>query len=57
MPRAIPPSVTNRVRDIKDLIDDLVRLRLGGDTVTDEMSEHIKREIDVLVRSVRRLPH
>jgi hypothetical protein len=46
-----------RVKDIKDLIDDLVRLRLGGETATDEMSEHIKHEIDALVRSVRRLPH
>jgi hypothetical protein len=45
------------VKDIKDLIDDLVRLRLGGDIAADDMSESIKREIDALVRSVRRLPH
>jgi hypothetical protein len=57
MPRAIPPAVTQRVKDIKDLIDDLVRLRLGGDTDADEMSSRIKLEIDALVRSVRRLPH
>ena len=57
MPRLIPPPVIKRVKDIKDLIDDLVRLRLGGETATDEMSSHIKREIDALVRSVKRLPH
>ena len=57
MPRAIPPAVTQRVTDIKDLIDDIVRLRLGGDTATDEMSSHIKLKIDALVRSVKRLPH
>jgi hypothetical protein len=45
MPRAIPPSVTQRVKDIKDLIDDLVRLRSGGDAFADEMSKHIKLEV------------
>ena len=54
-PHVIPASVTKRAQDIKDLIDDLVRLQLGGDTV-DEMSSHIKLKIDALVRSVRRLP-
>jgi len=49
--------VTQRVRDIKDLIDDLVRLRLGSDTATDEMSSHIKLEIDALASAVKRLPH
>jgi len=43
-------------RNIKDLIDDLVRLQPGGDAATDEMSSHIKLKIDALVRSVRRLP-
>jgi hypothetical protein len=57
MPRLIPSSVTKRVRDIKDLIDDLVRLRLGSDTATDEMSSHIKLEIDALASAVKRLPH
>ena len=54
MRRAIPLAVPQRVRDIKDLIDDLVRLRLQRDATADEMSKHIKREIDALVRSVRR---
>ena len=54
MPRAIPPSVTQRVNDIKDLIDDLVRLRLGSDAFADEMSTHIKLEIDALGNAVKR---
>ena len=57
MPRSIPTSVSQRVKDIKDLIDDLVRLRLGDDTAVDEMTSHIKVEIDALVCSVKRLPH
>ena len=55
MSRLIPPAVTKRAQDIKDLLDDLVRLQLSSDT-TDEMSSQIKRKIDALVRSVRRLP-
>ena len=57
MPRVVPAAVTKRAQDIKDLIDNLVRLQLGGDPATDELSSHIKLKIDALVRSVRRLPH
>jgi len=51
-PRVIPASVTQRVNDIKDLIDDLVRLRHCDDPFAVEMSSHIKQKVDALVRSV-----
>ena len=41
-----------RVNDIKDLIDDLVRLRHCDDPFAVEMSRHIKQKVDALVRSV-----
>jgi len=43
------------VKDIKNLVDDLGRLQLDRDTTGDEMSAHIKREIDALVSAVNRL--
>jgi hypothetical protein len=55
-PQVIPASVTQRVKDIKDLIDDLVRLRHCDDPFAVELSHHIKQKVDALVRSVRRLP-
>ena len=51
-PRVIPASVTQRVNDIKDLIDDVVRLRHCDDPFAVEMSRHIKQKVDALVRSV-----
>jgi hypothetical protein len=55
MSRPLPTSVTTRVKDIKNLVDDLGRLQLNRDTTGDEMSAHIKREIDALVNAVNRL--
>jgi hypothetical protein len=41
------------VNDIKDLIDDLVRLQQRGDPSAVEMPTHIKLKIDALVRAFK----
>jgi hypothetical protein len=51
--RALPSSITLRVNDIKDLIDDLVRLQQRGDPSAVEMPSHIKLKIDALVRAFK----
>jgi hypothetical protein len=48
---------TQRVKDVKDLIDDLVVLAGRHDPFAVELSSRIKYEVDALVRSVRQLPH
>ena len=56
-PPVIPAAVTQRVKDIKDLIDDLVVLAGRHDPFAVELSSRIKHEVDALVRSVRQLQH
>jgi hypothetical protein len=56
-PPAIPAAVTQRVKDIKDLIDDLVVLAGRHDPFAVELLSRVKYEVDALVRSVRQLPH
>ena len=57
MHRAIPSSTTLRVNEIKDLIDDFVRLQQRGDPSAVEMATHIKLKIDALVRLFKQAPH
>ena len=48
-----PPSVTRRIKDLKDLLDDLGRFHARGDPITADIASLLKREIEALVRALK----
>ena len=49
MPRSLAPGVTQQLKNLKDLVDDLGRLRERRDPATIVTARHLKREIDAFV--------